>query len=271
MDFSRKQAEERTEQGDLADRKDFYHYLLHAKDPETGQGLSMPELWAESNLLIIAGSDTPATAIAGIFYYLSHNPHVLDRLQHEIRSTFDTVDAIKNHSSSKLGDRKYLKAVFDETMRMSPPVTGTVPREVLKGGAVVDGELIPEGKILGTGFYSIHRNPDYFDDPFTFRPERWIVDPKKNVTPQDVKRAQSGFFPFSFGPRGCIGRNLAYMEMKTVIAKTVWLFDMRLTPGLTLGDVCSNAEAERKGEFMLKDRWQAEKVGPLVQFKKREI
>ena len=271
MDFSKAQALQRTQQGEDGDGKDFFHYLLHAKDPETGEGFTMPELWAESNLLIIAGSDTPATAIAGVFYYLTHHPRVLLNLEQEVRSTFFHVDEIDNYSSTKLASCTYLRACIDETMRMSPSVTGTVPREVLEGGLLVDGELIPAGTVVGTGFYSIHHNPAYFTEPFKYYPERWIAGSSTDVTPESVELARSGFFPFSHGPRACLGKNLAYMEMRTVIARTVFLHDMRLAPGSTLGDDEDGVEDERKGEFALKDRWQAEKDGPLVQFRQRII
>ena len=269
MNFSKSLAVERTKQGEDGDRKDFFHYLLNAKDPETGLGFSTPELWAESNLLIIAGSDTPATAIAGCFYYLAHNPRVLRALEEEICSTFDNVGEIDNYSSNKLANCSYLRAVIDETMRMSPSVTGTVPREVLKGGIMIDGEYIPAGTVVGTGFYSLHHNPQYFLDPFAYKPERWIVGSGPEVTAESVELAQSGFFPFSFGPRGCIGKNLAYMELRSVIARTVWLYEMRLAPGSVVGDVEAGAEDCRRQEFRLQDRWQAEKDGPMMQFKRR--
>ena len=269
MNFSKSLAVERTKQGEDGDRKDFFHYLLNAKDPETGLGFSTPELWAESNLLIIAGSDTPATAIAGCFYYLAHNSRVLRTLEEEICSTFENVGEIDNYSSNKLANCSYLRAVIDETMRMSPSVTGTVPREVLNGGIVIDGEYIPAGTVVGTGFYSLHHNPQYFLDPFAYKPERWIVGSSPEVNAESVELAQSGFFPFSFGPRGCIGKNLAYMELRSVIARTVWLYEMRLTPGSMVGDVEAGAEDCRRQEFRLQDRWQAEKDGPMMQFKRR--
>ncbi|KAI4168531.1 MAG: hypothetical protein LQ343_006317 [Gyalolechia ehrenbergii] len=128
----------------------------------------MPELWAESNLLIIAGSDSPATAIAGVFYYLTHHPRVLRKLKNEIRSAFTCVEEIDTYSNTKLTFCTYLRARIDETMRMSPSVTGTVPREVLAGGLLVDGQLICAGTVVRTGFYSIYHNPAYFTDPFSY-------------------------------------------------------------------------------------------------------
>ena len=89
----------------------------------------MPELWAEGQLFIIAGSYTPATAMAGCFYYLVHNASVLGTLEEEVCSTFDNEEEIHNYSSNKLINCSYLRAVIDDTMRMSPSVMGIIHRE----------------------------------------------------------------------------------------------------------------------------------------------
>lgn len=269
MAFSKSQALERSRHGlSDGDRKDFFHYLLNAKDPITGTGFSLPELWAESNLLIIAGSDTPATAIAACFYYLVRNERVLRKLEDEILATFENGDEVTN-SNPKLPNCTYLRACIDEAMRMSPSVTGTVPREVLPGGIDIDGQHIPSGTVVGTGFYSLHHNPTYFSQPFTYTPERWIAGSMPSITVESVERAKEGFFPFSYGPRGCLGKNLAYMELRTVVARTVWEFEMRGREGCNVGDVERGSEECRTGEFGLQDRWQAVKNGPMVEFRKR--
>ena len=95
------------------------------------------------------------------------------------------------------------------------------------------------------------------------------MGPSPEVTAESVELAQSGFFLSSFGPRGCIGNNLAYMELRSVIARTVCLYEMRLAPWSMVGDVEAGAEDCRRKEFRLQDRWQAEKDGTMLQFKRR--
>src|ERR1700712_5030659 len=131
MAYSKSQAAERTKIGLDTDRKDFFYYLLNARDPETGKGFSPPELWGESNLLIIAGSDTTSTALASSFFYLVHNPDKLAKLTKAVRATFSALEEI--HSSPILNSCVYLRAVIDEGMRLSPPVGGILPREVMSG------------------------------------------------------------------------------------------------------------------------------------------
>jgi cytochrome P450 len=204
MQFSKAQAAERTKMGGDSDRKDFFYYLLKAKDPETGKGFSTPELWGESNLLIIAGSDTTSTALAATIFYLVHNQRVLEKLTKEVRAAFSDVEEIRG--SPTLSSLHYVKACIDEAMRLSPSVGGMLPRQVLPGGIEVDGQQLPEGTVVGVPHYTIHHNADYYPQPFEFRPERWVLDSEPKTTAESVSVAQSAFCPFSVGPRGCIGK-----------------------------------------------------------------
>ena len=269
MAYSKAQALERTKVGADSDRKDFFYYLLNAKDPETGKGFTIPELWGESNLLIIAGSDTTSTALAASFFYLVHNPDKLEKVSKEILESFSDLEAI--HSSPKLNGLVYLRALVDEAMRLSPPVGGILPREVLPGGIEVDGLEIPEGVVVGTPHYAIHHNPAYYPDPFTFIPERWIPGSMPGVTKESVALAQSAFCPFSIGPRGCIGKGLAYVELMTSLARVIFMYEMKLAEGTTVGQGSPDLEwgRHRKQEYQLRDSFTSMKDGPLVQFRER--
>lgn len=269
MAYSRAQAAERTKIGLDTDRKDFFYYLLNARDAETGQGFTTPELWGESNLLIIAGSDTTSTALAAAFFYLVHNPAKLEILTKEIMATFSDVEDI--HSSPTLNGCQYLRAVVDESMRLSPPVGGILPREVLPGGIDIDGLHIPTGYIVGTPHYAIHHNPTYYPSPFTFLPERWIPSSSLQFTKESVALAQSAFCPFSIGPRGCIGKGVAYVELMTSLARVVFMYEMRIAEGYSVGEGSEDMEVgrRRKEEYQLRDSFTSMKDGPYVEFRAR--
>ena len=269
MAFSKAQAAERTKIGLDTDRKDFFYYLLNARDPETGKGFTTPELWGESNLLIVAGSDTTSTALAAAFFYLVHNPSKLGKVTKEVRTTFQNLEDI--HSSPPLNGCKYLRAVIDEAMRLSPPVGGIVPREVLSGGLDIDGLHIPAGTVVGTPHYALHHNPAYFPEPFTFLPERWIADSSPQITTESIALANSAFCPFSIGPRGCIGKGIAYVELMTSLARTVWMYEFRKVEGMRAGEGFAGAEEGRRrvGEYQLKDSFTSMKDGPWVEFRER--
>jgi cytochrome P450 len=269
MRYSKAQAVERMKLGDDVDRKDFFYYLLKAKDPETGAGFTMPELWGESNLLIIAGSDTTSTALAASFFYLVHNNSILERVTKEVREIFEDVEEIE--PGTKLSACTYLRAVIDESMRLSPPVGGLLPREVLPGGIVIDSESIPASVVVGTPHYTIHHNPEYFPLPFTFNPERWIAGSSPSVTLESVALARSAFCPFSIGPRGCIGKGMAYNELTTALARILILYDMRLAPGMRIGEGDPDLEfgRHRPTEYQLQDTFTSFKDGPVVEFRTR--
>lgn len=268
MAYSKGQAVERTKMGLDTDRKDFFYYLLNAKDPETGgPGFNTQELWGESNLLIIAGSDTTSTALASAFFYLVHNPTKLEVLNREVRAAFTDVEEI--HTGPELNQCHYLRAVLDESMRLSPPVGGILPREVLAGGLTIDNVHFPEGTVVGTPHYTIHHNEDYYPDPWAFSPERWLPD---HVGKENVSVANSAFCPFSVGPRGCIGKGLAYSELTTALARVVFMYDFKIAGGPRVGAGSADRKEwgrQRTTEFQLKDCFTSMKEGPMVVFKKR--
>ncbi|KAH8805807.1 cytochrome P450 [Xylogone sp. PMI_703] len=270
MAYSKAQATERTKIGSETDRKDFFYYLLNAKDPETGKGFTQAELWGESNLLIIAGSDTTSTALAGTIFYLTHYPEKQQKLSQEILSTFHDVEEIV--TGATLTGCTYLRAVIDESMRLSPPVGALLPREVLPGGIDIDGIHVPAGYVVGTPHYTIHHNPDYYPDPFTFKPERWIPDSEPTVTRESVDLAQSAFCPFSIGSRGCIGKGLAYAELTETLARVIFLYEMRKAAGMTTGEGHPDLEwgRQRPNEFQLRDSFTSMMDGPYVEFRRRD-
>ncbi|KAI1878404.1 uncharacterized protein JN550_000586 [Neoarthrinium moseri] len=273
MAYSKSQLTERTKLGDETDRRDFFYYLLKAKDPETGLGFTTPELWGESNLLIIAGSDTTSTAMAATLFYLVRSPASLQKVTEEIRSKFSDVEEI--HQGPVLASCTYLRACIDEAMRMSPSVGGIVPREVLPGGIEIDGEFIPEGTVVGVPHYTIHHNAAYYPEPFTYNPERWVAGSHKgagSVSTSEVEVAHSAFCAFSVGPRGCIGKGLAYIEMSTTLARLFYLYDLRKSSGPDPGEGNPNLEwgRQRVGEFQLIDQFTSLKDGPMVEFRKRQ-
>ncbi|KAL4779780.1 cytochrome P450 [Aspergillus varians] len=251
-------------------RTDMLHYLLAARDPETGYpGYTKEALEAEALTLTIAGSDTSAVILSGFFFYIVRSPRSYRRLVNEIRNIFKSVDEVRG--GQKLVSCQYLRACVDEAMRIAPAGPGDLPRKVLPGGLVVDGEYIPEGNTVGVAQWSFYRNERYFSDPDIYRPERWIVDEETGVTAEDVANARSSCSPFGAGATRCAGKNFALLELYITIARTLWLYDARLLPGDTTG--CGD-KTKKWGKwdpniFQLGDSYISIKEGPMVQFRKR--
>jgi len=208
--------------------------------------------------------------MAATLFYLVRNPSALAQVTAEIRKEFTTVEDI--HQGPQLNSCTYLRACIDEAMRLSPSVGGLLPREVLPGGITIDGEYIPSGMVVGTPHYTIHHHAAYYPDPFAYIPERWFTS--ERVNEHDVAVAQSAFCPFSIGPRGCIGKGLAYIEMAITLARVLFLYDLRRAQGIVdPGEGKTGAEwgRHRSTEFQLVDTFTSLKEGPMVEFRKREI
>ncbi|RAH42807.1 cytochrome P450 [Aspergillus brunneoviolaceus CBS 621.78] len=237
--------------------------LLSAKDPETGEGFPFQELWAESNLLIVAGSDTTSTAMAAAFFYLSRCPRALSQATHEIRRAFTSIIDIRPGSPT-LASCSYFRACIDEAMRLTPSVAGALWREVLPGEAMVDGEFVPAGMEVGAGIYPLHHIATYFPDPFGFRPERWLASSTggKGVDPSE-------FAPFSAGPRSCVGKRLAMIEFTVVLARILWRVDLRAAAGEL--EKVGEGKGVRVGEYHTDWCFTSKKNGPYIQFRERRV
>ncbi|KAI0016102.1 cytochrome P450 [Xylariomycetidae sp. FL0641] len=252
------------------DKNDLYSFVYdHLNIP--ADGITTSELWSEALFFFPAAGDTTTTTITALFFYLSRYPQVYRRVANEIRNTFTAEAEIRG--GPKLSSCRFLRACIDETLRISPPVNGTLwrnlyPGEQHRGPFVVDGHVIPKGTQVGVCNYSLHHNERYFEEPFVFRPERWLVDDEAAA-----KRMHAAFNPFSLGPRGCAGKPMAYLEVSLVISKTFWHFDFEVAPGQA-GTVGGGVEGRKDGrgnpaEFQLYDTFGSRHAGPNLVFRVR--
>jgi len=256
-----------------SNRHDMFHFLLNAVDPETNLPAytERHNLLAETRLLVLAGTDTSAGTMCGLFFYLAHNPRVLVKLTAEIRSTFASVKEIM--LSPKLSRCQYLRACIDEALRISPPAPGELPREVLPGGATIQGRFYPEGTIVGCAAWSMGRDETVYGDAGMYRPERWIPSLGENIVEEEarVRELKRKFHPFLMGPGDCAGRNVAMLELLLVCARTVWRMDIRLAPGCTTGEGKPELGWGQRSpnQYIVRDSFLCLKDGPVLQFKQR--
>lgn len=198
------------------DRPDFLSMILKEKGEN---GMTRPELESNAAVLIVAGSETTATLMSGLTYLILRNPRVYETLIAEIRGTFAKEEDINLNSVNSL---KYLHAVITESARVYPPVPTNLLRIVPAEGDKIGDQWVPPGTIVGVGMWSTFHSAKNFRDPDTFIPERWLDEPAYAT---DCKSAMQ---PFSVGPRNCLGRNLAYAEMRLIITRVLWNFDLAL-------------------------------------------
>jgi cytochrome P450 len=164
-------------------------------------GLTFKEMVAQVQILILAGSETSATALSGMTYYLLINRESLNKLTGEIRSAFASESDITLSAASKL---PYLQAVLDESMRMYPPAPNSFLRLVPYHGEVICGRYVSGGSSVAMHHFASYRSSINFVDPDSFIPERLITDGTRD--PRFEADNHDAFHPFSVGPRNCLGR-----------------------------------------------------------------
>jgi cytochrome P450 len=224
----------RIARGPTADRKDFWHYVLsHMADNARDGGndgvrdakttMTEAEMYANAFSISIAGSEGTATALSGATFLLLRHPDAYRRAVDEVRGAFAAETDMT--SASMAGKLPFLDAVLNESMRLYPPVAITLPRRVPEGGETVDGRFVPAGYTVGVNHLACYRSALNFEDPDAFRPERWLPNDK---TMSVGSAAADAFKPFSHGPRACLGKNLAWAELRLILARMLWRFDMQL-------------------------------------------
>ena len=188
----------RRDEPDLAQREDILSLLVQARHQD-GRPMSDGELRDELMTLLVAGHETTATALGWALERLVHHPDKLARLRDEVEA----------------GEEDYLDAVIKETLRLRP-VISIVLRE-LKAPMDIGGRLLPAGARVAPCIYLLHRRPDIYPEPRSFRPERFLEQPAGTYT----------WIPFGGGVRRCLGASFAQFEMKTVLAALVKARDLR--------------------------------------------
>jgi cytochrome P450 len=152
-------------------------------------------------------------------------------------------------------------------MRLAPPVVAPLWRE-MRMQEFIAGNVLTKGTDVATCIYAIHRNPTYFSKPNEFIPERWLSE---NQSEQALKLARRAFVPFSLGSRGCLGKNIAYMELTTALAQVMFRADWKSAEG-PLGKVGEERLENRETvDFGLEGHFTSHKHGPYIQFAPRKL
>lgn len=169
-----------------------------------GEGMTLQEHYSNASVFMIAGTETTATALSGVTYYLLRNPSAMEKLKKEIRTSFSSFADLH---LEKLAQQKYLMAVLTEGLRIYPPVPIALPRIVPAGGAVIGGYFVPKGTAVGVHHYAQYMSEQHFRTPRTFHPERWLGGEEGRAFAGDHLDALE---PFSVGPRNCLGKSKSF-------------------------------------------------------------
>ena len=217
MQLSREMAQKKLHGENKDRRADFMDAMVRYNDAEKGEKLLDKEMDVTATILIFAGAETTATAISGMLFHvlLLENRRALETVVAEIRGRFSTEEDIK---VSTVQDLTYLNAVINEGLRLSPPAAIGVPRLAPKGGATVAGRYVPGGT-----FVAVNQVPAFYSSSNFTNAERF--EPERFVKPRDGDD-MAVMHPFGIGRHQCLGMRLAWAEMRLVLARLLYAFDV---------------------------------------------
>lgn len=214
------------------DHQDLLDLLLATRYEDTGKAMTTEQLIDEITILFVAGHETTANALSFTLFLLAKHPEIQQKVLEEIVM----VERGFPSPIEKLQKLPYTKAVIDESMRLYPPAWIT-DRENLEDDTLKDFH-IRKNTLVGISFYELHRNPTYWEEPNSFKPERFL---NKETFPQNA------YFPFGAGPRMCIGMGFAVYEMLLAVSQMVHQYkitthvsEAKVNPLITLKPVDLN-------------------------------
>ncbi|TKA73897.1 hypothetical protein B0A55_03788 [Friedmanniomyces simplex] len=189
-----------------------YEGVAHPEEDQMFQG--------DVRLIIVAGSDTTSACLTYLFYELAKRPEEVKKLREELRPLTKHVE----WSDKDIKSAPHLNGAINESLRMHPPVPSGVQRVTPKEGMQVGDMFVPGGVNFWVPMYPLGRDESIYERALDFCPERWYARP-------EMIKHKEAFAPFSIGPYSCIGKGLAYLELRTVVAQIVLNFDVAFAPG----------------------------------------
>ncbi|MEX0706354.1 MAG: cytochrome P450 [Woeseia sp.] len=226
-----------------AEQYDFLAMYIAATDKD-GAPFSDQQLLDELMTLIVAGYETSAGTLNWAWYLLAHHPAVEEQLLDEAR----TCNGLLSHDADGapgLTDMQYTQQVLEETLRLYPPVWLYSRRAIDED--TLAGYIIPANADIYLSPYILHRTAGFWPEPERFDPDRFAPDGR-------YRKGERPYFPFSLGPRRCLGEYFSFLEMKLHLGILIQRFHLHPVssepPGLNLGiNLRSQRDILLKPEF----------------------
>jgi cytochrome P450 len=166
--------------------------------------------------MILAGRDTSASTLTSLFRLLHHHPAARDKLEAEIDRLTASLDEAEPLTYERLKDFAFLDACVMESLRLFPPVAADLKKCIADEVKLPSGLVAKKGDLVYWYTMAIQRNPLYWNDGESFKPERWIE--KSDVALRMPESKQPFVFPaFNGGPRLCLGKRMALLEIKNAV------------------------------------------------------
>ncbi|KAF1994668.1 benzoate 4-monooxygenase cytochrome P450 [Amniculicola lignicola CBS 123094] len=217
----------RIDQRGRTEHPDYFDYILPEDSPCPTSRKELLHIGSVSLQTMFAGWGPMADLFYGVFVLSLETPETLQLLTKEIRTSFSSYEEIL--AGKTLSSLPYLHACIEETLRMLPSNNTGLPR--ISPGTMVDGQYIPKGTHVQSCIWALARHPDYFHDPLRYQPRRWLPTSHPLHDPAFANDHLKSLYPFSLGPRVCMGREMAYTQAKMFLAKVLWKFDVLQVEG----------------------------------------
>lgn len=201
--------------------QDLLGMFLSVKDAETGEQMTDLQLRDEVMTMVLAGHETTANALGWALSLLCRFPDAQRRIRAEVAEVLGDRDPV----AADVPKLAYTGRVISEAMRLYPPIWGIERQSV--AADQIGPYPIPAGTRVAVNLYALHHNPQHWDNPDGFDPDRFLPERAKT-------RHRYAYLPFAVGPRQCIGNNFALMEASVVLAMLLRRFEVALLPGALL-------------------------------------
>lgn len=195
--------------------------------------------------IVVGGTDTTAITVEWVITELINHPEKMKKVHQELTEVVGLQSLVEESHLPKL---TYLDAVIKETLRLHPPFALVSPR-CPSEDKTVGGYLVPRGAIVFINAWAIHRDPNIWENPLGFLPERFLIN--IGHTKYDFHGNNFEYLPFGSGRRICAGLPLAERMLIYILASFLHCFEWKLPPG---------AELDLSDEFGI----SARKAVPLV-------
>ena len=204
---------------DFQDAGDLLSSLIMARDEHTGAAMGDEQMRSQILTLMLAGYETTASALTWTWYLLAKHPWAAERVRREAIETLHG----RAPCYGDLEQMPYIRTVLNESLRLYPPAW-TLGRRAL-GEDQIGGFHVAPNTVIAISTYTLHRHPDFWEDPETFNPDRFLPE-------NAAGRHKFAYMPFGAGPRQCIGNSFGLMEASLIMACIAQRFELHLMPGI---------------------------------------
>lgn len=170
--------------------------------------------------MFTGGSHTSAYALEWAMSELIKNPSTMEKVTDEVRRNFD-----QSKTNDYSAGMDYMQSVIKETLRLHPPLPLILPREC-RERTEVNGYMIEKGTKVIVNAWAIGRDPNKWDDPDAFKPERFMGNS------MDFKGSHFDLIPFGSGRRGCPGIAFGLATIELAFANILHHFDWKMPNGI---------------------------------------